>query len=321
MQPSPPIENIPLMELSLEASDEAVDWVATLLKSTNYICDISITKYIEDIKSPNWTSTVWLYFPYDSYANIRCLEIENLLSSLQRTGLISELKASVIDQKPQHKNASQPLIRRIGKHFTIFPTDRLSPLPTTDKIILKLNPSFAFGSGLHPATILSLQLLEKHLTPGMNTLDLGSGSGILSVAMAKLGANVLALDNDAVAVKATQDAVKLNEVESQVKVILGSLGCGSEMGHWLGGNVEEYVTNVAPSGSCDLIIANIFARIHTTLAPEYQQALKPGGILIAAGFTDDYKDAIASSFQASGFSIIDQETSNEWVALAAILNP
>jgi ribosomal protein L11 methyltransferase len=321
MQPSSPIENIPLMELSLEASDEAIDWVATLLTSANYICDICITKYIDDNQPSNWTSTVWLYFPYDSYANTRCLEIENLLSSLRRTGLVSELKAVVIDHKPQHENASQPLIRRIGKRFTIFPTDTLSPLPTTDEIILKLNPSFAFGSGLHPATILSLQLLERHLIPGMNTLDLGSGSGILSVAMAKLGANVLALDNDAVAVAATQDAVKLNQVESQVKVMVGSLGSGSEMGHWLGGNVGEDAINVAPSGSFDLIIANIFARIHTTLAPEYQQALKPGGILVAAGFTDDYKDAIASSFQASGFSIIDRETSNEWVALAAILNP
>jgi ribosomal protein L11 methyltransferase len=321
MQPSSPVENIPLMELSLEASDEAVDWVATLLTSTNYICDLCITKYSDTTHISNWTSTVWLYFPYDSYANTRCLEIENLLSSLQRTGLISELKAAVVEQKPQHKDASPPLIRRIGKHFTIFPTDISYPLPATDGIVLKLNPSFAFGSGLHPATILSLQLLERHLTPGMNVLDLGSGSGILSVAMAKLGANVLALDNDAVAVAATQDAVKLNEVESKVKVMLGSLGSGSEMGHWLGGNVEEDVTNVAPSGNFDLIIANIFARIHTTLTPEYQQALRPGGILIAAGFTDDYKDAIASSFQVSGFSIIDQETSDEWVALAAILNP
>jgi ribosomal protein L11 methyltransferase len=92
------------------------------------------------------------------------------------------------------------------------------------------------------------------------------------------------------------------------------------MGHWLGGDITEDVVNVAPSGSFDLIVANIFARIHTTLAPEYQRALRPDGIVVATGFTDDYEDAIASSLQTSKFGIIDRETSNEWVALAAILN-
>jgi ribosomal protein L11 methyltransferase len=319
MQPSSPIEKIPLMELSLQACDEAVDWVATLLRNTNYISDISITKYTNTTQSSNWTSTVWLYFPYNSSANTRCMEIESLLSSLQRTRLISEIEAVVIEQKPQHEDVSS-VICRIGKNITILSANSEDELSGSHEVGLKLNPSLAFGSGLHPATILSLQLLERHLTPGMNTLDLGSGSGILSVAMAKLGANVLALDNDPIAVAATQDAVRLNGVESQVKVMLGSLGTGSEMGHWLGGDITEDVTNVAPSGSFDLIVANIFARIHTTLAPEYQRALRPDGIVVAAGFTDDYEDAIASSLQAFKFGIIHRETSNEWVALAAILN-
>ncbi len=104
-----------------------------------------------------------------------------------------------------------------------------------ERIIIKLKTSLAFGSGLHPATILAIKLLELHITNNMNVLDLGSGSGILSVAAAKLGANVLALDNDAVAVAATQDAITRNNVTDKVRVIQGSLGRGSEIGNWMGG--------------------------------------------------------------------------------------
>ena len=156
--------------------------------------------------------------------------------------------------------------------------------------------------------------------PSMHVLDLGSGSGILSVAGAKLGATVLALDNDPIAVQSTQDAVYRNSVEAQVKVMAGSLGRGSELGHWMGGNTMVDVPSITSARSFDLIVANIFARIHITLIPDYQQALRysdaNGGILIAAGFTSDYEDTITTALQDGGFEVIDCEVFNEWVAIA-----
>ena len=316
-----------LTELSLDTTDEAVDWVCTLIAGTNYISDICVHKYSDDLSgksiekndvNPLWTSTIYIYLSNDTYVNKRIVEISNLLSSLQRTGLASELQMLVVEEKFK-RQASRPIIR-IASRFVILPDDVSYNLETADEIILKLKTSLSFGSGLHPATILALQLLERYVMPSMHVLDLGSGSGILSVAGAKLGATVLALDNDPIAVQSTQDAVYRNSVEAQVKVMAGSLGRGSELGHWMGGNTMVDVPSITSARSFDLIVANIFARIHITLIPDYQQALRysdaNGGILIAAGFTSDYEDTITTALQDGGFEVIDCDRLNEWVAIA-----
>jgi ribosomal protein L11 methyltransferase len=163
-------------------------------------------------------------------------------------------------------------------------------------------------------------MLERHILPGMNVLDLGCGSGILSVAMAKLGANVLALDNDSVAVQATQDAVSLNGVEGQVTVMEGSLGAGSDLGHWMGRETLSNVPTINQAATFDLIAANILARIHVALADDFARSLRrttaQTGFLITAGFTSDYKDDVSTALVESGLELVDCETLNEWVAFA-----
>ncbi len=318
-----------MMELSLDTTDEAVDWVCTLIADTNYISDIFVNKYSDDLSgksiqkndiNPSWTSTIYIYLSNDVYVNTRIEEINNLLSSLRRTGLASELQIALVEEKAKHE--ASPIIR-IGERFVILSDDALSNFEATDEIILRLKTSLAFGSGLHPATILALQLLERYVIPSMHVLDLGSGSGILSVAGAKLGATVLALDNDPVAVQSTQDAVYRNSVETQVKVMAGSLGRGSELGHWMSGNTIENVPMVISAQSFDLIVANILARIHITLIPDYQQALRhsqsSAGILITAGFTRDYEETITEALEEAGFEVLDCEVLNEWIAIASRL--
>ncbi|BAY11393.1 50S ribosomal protein L11 methyltransferase [Calothrix sp. NIES-2098] len=309
------------MELSLNTTDEAVDWVCTLLAKNNFTNDIRIKKYTEseseEIK-PDWTFTISLYLPYDIHANMRGSEIAKLFSPLQRTGLASDLQMAVVEEKPVDAELASSLIHRIGQKFVVLSAD-LPYGAQAEEITLILKPSLAFGSGLHPATILSLKLLERHITPGMNVLDLGSGSGILSVAIAKLGANVLALDNDTIAVQATQDAVSRNGVEQQVTVTEGSLGCGSDFGHWLGGDSINNVPTVEAKNQFDLIVANIPARIHIALAPDYQKALcqtHTHGLVIAAGFTVDAEEDLATAFTEAGFEYFDCERQDEWIALA-----
>jgi ribosomal protein L11 methyltransferase len=319
-----------LLELSLDTTDEAVDWVCTLIAQTNYISNIYVNKYRDglseaiqkDDENPSWTSTIYIYLANNAYVNTRVQEINQLLSSLQRTGLASELQMAVVEEKFQPK-VPENSINRIGKRFFILPDDVSYNLGTPEEIILRLKTSLSFGTGLHPATILSLQLLERYVMPSMHLLDLGSGSGILSVAGAKLGATVVALDNDPIAVQSTQDAVHRNSVETQVKVILGSLGRGSELGHWMGGNTITDVPRVTSANSFDLIVANIFARIHITLIPDYQQALRHSdtnaGILIAAGFTRDYEYTMTTALKDAGFEIMDCTRLDEWVAIASRL--
>lgn len=378
------------LEIRLDATPEAIDWVCTLLAAEIDPQNIQITNYLKydleidlnpDLESSTasdpeldhlaaeplnlpevWAFTMLLYFPNDDRSRTRLDRLEKIFSPLYRTGLTGEMQVSIVPTKPQLFSHFQQLV---GNNFLVsMGTTSLGQSQESNQqlssnqspkflpIPLYLNPSLAFGSGLHPATIVSLHMLERYVLPGMRVLDLGSGSGILSVASAKLGAQVLALDNDPIAVEATQGATKLNQVQSQVIAQAGSLGQGSHLGHWLGETVgevaqievQERLLTTAKAGllseaegKFDLIMANIFARIHCTLAPDYYQALdqdhqdhstnKPEpqqqnsgrGLLIMAGFTTDQEEDVRVACQQVGFKFLDRlcqnQGDNQWVAL------
>jgi ribosomal protein L11 methyltransferase len=317
------------MELSLNTKPEAVDWICTLLAETPYTGNIQITKYTEpdplcltnrDSVEPDWAFTIVLYLPCDVRVRERVEQIDQLLLPLHRVGLATKVEAAIVEEKAAFPEAVSTPIRRIGQRFVVLSPDAYYQLEAADEVTIRLGTSFSFGSGFHPATIISLRLLERHVIPAMNVLDLGSGSGILSVAMAKLGAQVLAIDNDSVAVQATQDAVARNGVDSQVSVMAGSLGQGSELGHWMGGSIADRVPSITPQSRFDLIAANILARVHIALAADFQRALRQTdsyrGLLITSGFTTDQEDEVHAALTAVGFEAIDCERLDEWVALA-----
>ena len=162
--------------------------------------------------------------------------------------------------------------------------------------------------------------MERHVKPNLNTLDLGSGSGILSVAMAKLGAKVLAIDNDPIAVTATQDAVERNQVTEQVTVTCGSLGAASQLGHWMGGDSVGDVPEIQGNEQFELIVANIFARVHISLAHDFYKALRNtsthSGILITSGYTSDREEDITKAMNDVGLVVCDRAQIDEWIALA-----
>ncbi|MGH7998107.1 MAG: 50S ribosomal protein L11 methyltransferase [Brasilonema sp.] len=321
------------IELSLDTTHEAIDWVCTLLAQTIDIDDINIVEYTEpnqpypvaqDVTHPRWTFTIYLYLPLDTQSRTRVEKIVNLLSPLHRTGLTTAIQTSVVEEKPTDTNGLNSRVHRIGKRFIVLTPDAPYQSETADEITLRIKTTLCFGSGLHPATIISLRLLERYIIPTMNVLDFGSGSGILSVAMAKLGANVLALDNDSVAVQATQDAVLRNGVEHQVTVMKGSLGAGSDMGHWMGTDTIDNVPNIKATEAFDLIVANIFARVHIALADDFQRTLHQSngqtnahaGLLITAGFTNDHEDDVNAALTEAGFEVVDCERLDEWVGFA-----
>lgn len=320
---------MPWIELSLDATHEAVDWVRTLLAGADYTDDIRITNYTKpnqhrltdgDEVQPQWAFTICLYLPYDARVRARVEKIVNQLSPLHRTGLTTALETVVVEEKPEHTGAFNPVVHRIGRRFVILTPDAPYQPEAVDEVPLRLQTTLAFGSGLHPATVACLQLLEQYVVPTMNVLDLGSGSGILSVAMAKLGASVLALDNDSIAVQSTQDAVCRNGVKQQVTVMEGSLGSGSNLGHWMGGDTSDNVPTIEATAAFDLIAANILARVHMALADEFRRALRRTdantGLLITAGFTTEQEEEVSTALTEAGFEAVDCERLNEWVALA-----
>jgi ribosomal protein L11 methyltransferase len=313
---------MPWKELSFNAIPEAIDWIRILLATVDY----SDQLYVTQADSSTWAFTVYLYFPDSapSFARRQLEAVVDRLNPLYRTEQISAPETAIVEQKRSPIDP-QTSIHRVGDRFVIL-ASHVSYVAKALEIPLRLAPSHSFGSGFHPATILSLRLIERHIFPAMRTLDLGSGSGILSVAMAKLGAQVVALDNDRLAVQATQEAAIQNGVAQQIVVRQGSLGRGRELGHWMGNSPPEPHERSEPNddfadeseGAFEAIAANILARIHIALAPDYRRALRQGatsrGLLITAGFTADYEDEMNAAFAEAGFEAIDCERLDDWVA-------
>lgn len=329
------------IELSLDTTHEGLDWVQTLLATVNYTDEIHLDRCVETgvtgqaeakistdsgqslsssgDRLSDWAFTVRLYLPYDTRVRMRVDEIERQFATLCRTGQTTPLRTDVVEQKPEIEKEQGATFHSIGEKFILLPPHTpLTEIP--GRIALKLTPSAAFGSGFHPATTLCLRLLERHVTPGLEAMDLGSGSGILAVAMAKLGAQVLAVDNDPVAVQATRGAVQENQVDAAVTVVQGSLGRGSSLGHWMGGSLQEPGETVGAIAQFDLVVANILARVHTALAPDFRNALRSTethrGVLITGGFTTDYEAEVVAALREVGFETVDCERSHEWVAFA-----
>ena len=166
------------IELCMNATDEGLDWICTSLAAQADHPEIQISNLESLEASSGWQFQVQIYL--EPSAGHQLDSLQAALKPLHRTGLISAPETYLTDQKP----AARPFQQQIGR-FILAPTQPLTP----DQIPLYLTPSPAFGHGSHPATRLALQLIEHRVTAGMQTLDLGTGTGILSLAMAKAGGN------------------------------------------------------------------------------------------------------------------------------------
>ncbi len=188
---------------------------------------------------------------------------------------------------------------RVGKRLIIKPTWQ-EYAPAAGEVLVELDPGMAFGTGHHPTTRMCLEELERRLRPGMHVLDLGTGSGILAIAAAKLGAaSVFALDVDSAAIKAAGDNIRHNRVARKVRLFAGTLPN----------------PKVLP-GSMDLVVANITARAIAEVAQPIAEALAPGGVLIASGIIMERQGEAETALQGV-MSICERRTDGDWVTLVA----
>lgn len=187
---------------------------------------------------------------------------------------------------------------RVGKRLVIRPPwEEYAPLP--DDLVITLDPGMAFGCGTHPTTQLCLELLERVVKPGDVVCDVGTGSGILAIAAARLGASrVLAVDEDAVAVRVARENVARNGVASVVRVVAGDLLRG----------VDE---------PADVIVANIVADVIIAFAPEAAQHLKSGGTFIAGGIAAPREAEVTAAIEKY-FAVCEVARRNDWVAVAGV---
>jgi len=185
----------------------------------------------------------------------------------------------------------------IGKHFLIKPTwEQVEPMP--ENVVLELDPGMAFGTGTHPTTTLCLKALEDIIRPGHMVFDLGTGSGILAIAAAKLGAKVDAVDLDSVAIKVAQENVALNNVNDRVRVLRGNLG-------------------TVLIGQADVVIANIIADVILMLLSDLKRILHRHGEFLASGIIDNRADEVEAALKEAGFKIVERVEDSGWILFRA----
>lgn len=167
------------------------------------------------------------------------------------------------------------------------------------RVVLNIDPGAAFGTGTHATTSMCLEALEKLVTSDMTVLDIGSGSGILSIAAILLGAkDVVGVDIDPVAVKVAKENAALNNVEDKAKYILG--------------NLDEEITD-----TYDIVVANIVADAIIALSDSAKRRMKKDGWFLCSGIIDIRASEVEAALISRGYKIMQKMVNNNWVAFLA----
>ena len=248
---------------------------------------------------------VHAWFEADPSLSALLDSIRNRLSELSAGhsdfGALSLETRSVSDQawKDIWKKYFKPFYA--GKHLVIKPTwESYEPKP--DDLIIEIDPGMAFGSGTHETTGMCLSLLEEKIAGGEEVIDVGTGSGILAIGSALLGAgHVLAIDIDPDAVQVAYENVQHNHVQATVTVRQGNL-----------------LDNV--SAMCDICVANIISDVIISFAAPLKNHIRPGGFFICSGIVVSRADEVAQALNTAGYEILRRDHRGEWIAFLSRRN-
>lgn len=194
-------------------------------------------------------------------------------------------------------------VERVGRRLVVRPSWRAFT-PQPGDVVIDLDPGMAFGTGQHETTRGCLVMLERLVTPGMRVIDVGTGSGILAIAAAKLGAtSILAVDIEPQAVTVAAENAARNGLADRIHVGRGSLG-------------PSWPFAGTADGWADLLVANIHARALVELAPAIVAALRPGAAVVLSGIIAGRETEVRDAFAQRGLALTDALTDGEWRTLA-----
>lgn len=303
-------------EVRVQTASEAVEAIANILMEAGAsgvaIEDaLDVVNYQEDaygevvdrdaITSLMDGAVVMAYFPETTFLPEILPFIKERIKKLPEFGLAigkNELTVSEVtesDWATAWKKYYHPV--RVTRFLTIVPSWEDYQAQTADERIITLDPGMAFGTGTHPTTNLTLQALETVMRGGETVLDVGTGSGVLSIASKHLGAGeVYAYDLDEVAVRAAQENMDLNPIAKTVHVSANDLLKGVEF-------------------PADIIVANILADIILLLIADAWRLLKEDGTLIVSGIIHEKKAMVIDAMTEQGFVVDREFRQNDWYAL------
>jgi ribosomal protein L11 methyltransferase len=303
------------LEVSMTVNGELAESVADVLArfAPNGVMTEQGVKYndAEDAGTPTGPITVRAYLEVnDQLEEMR----QKLEESLFYLGMIQPLPTPVYKQIADQnwmeawKQHYQPI--RIGERLLILPAWMESPEP--NRVAIKIDPGMAFGTGTHPTTQLCLELMERAIFDirasniEYRIIDIGCGSGILSIAALKLGAKrALAVDIDKESVKNARENADKNEVGEEL--ILGV------------GSVQEILAGKFPFTSAPLVVANILAPVIVRLFDAgLAELIEAGGAIILSGILQEQEEHVLQAAQANGLNLKRRAQSADWVALALL---
>ncbi len=305
-------------EISVHTTQEAIEAVANILHEAGasgvVIEDPSdLTRDWEDhygeiyeldpADFPTEGVLVKAYLPVNSFLGETVESIKEAINNLLLYdidlghGTVSLTEVNEEEWASAWKKYYHPV--RITERIVITPTWVEYQPESEDELIIELDPGMAFGTGTHPTTVMCIQALEKHMTAGADVIDVGAGTGVLSIAAAKLGAKqVRSLDLDEMAVKIAKLNSKLNKVGEVIE---------SRQNNLLDGIDEP----------ADLIVANILAEIILRFIDDAYKVLNPQGKFIVSGIIQAKQASVREGLEQAGFTVVDHLQIEDWVALVA----
>ena len=241
-------------------------------------------------------AAVSVYLPEGSGVADTMSFIKERLGALNIDGKITVSGVCEEDWANSWKAYYKPI--EIGERIVIVPAWEKYDAPA-DKLVVRMDPGMAFGTGSHETTRLVIGLLEKYIKSGQRVLDVGCGSGILAICAAKLGAKECkAYDIDPVAVKVARENIADSELEN--------VTC----------DVSDLLRGVDKSGGTyDVICANIVADIIIRMTPDVAEYMDDKSVILASGIICERAQDVISCFEDNGFCVVDRAEENGWCAL------
>src|SRR5579863_9182444 len=297
------------LELTVQAHPEAIESVSELL-SQYTPGGVAIEEPIELIDEGQdyrvlvgQPVKVHAYVPVDGTEEVARQRVAEGLWHLASLGahFVGDLQTRIVNEE-DWANAWKDYyhVTHIGKRLVIRPSWR-DYTPGENEVVLELDPGMAFGTGVHPTTRMCLEQVERRVHAGMRIIDVGTGSGILALAAAKLGAAyVYCIDNSTVAVESATANVAVNDLSDRVHVVLGLL------------DEAEAAHNTC---AFDMVLVNIIAHIIGGMASQLAQVLKPGGLLIASGIIETRRPDAEQPLLEAGLELIEQTMTDDWLVL------
>ena len=211
------------------------------------------------------------------------------------TGKITLLDISEERWANEWKKYYKPV--KLGKNILIKPT--WEEYPATDELIIEMDPGMAFGTGTHETTAMCASLIEERITDKDTVIDIGTGSGILGIIAAKMGASkVVGVDIDKVAVRVANENIKANGVEDIMEAKAG--------------NLIDVITEKG-----NIVVSNIIADVIIMLCDQVGEVIAEDGVWISSGIINSKKDDVLAAMKQNGWVVQDIMEQKEWVAIVA----